>query len=357
MRFQIKVFMLVALCIPTISKALPRYAIFEGVSCSSCHTNPTGGGKRNDTGGQFFMRDLSLASTRHLAPKEASGRLTSFVAVGTDLRVHNTTAFSTPRTNTFTVPQASLYAEFNAGQHITGYLDQDFANTNRELFLMVHDNSPPRFYAKIGHMNLPYGLRLADDTSFIRSNFNMTYANQDIGVEIGAAPGPFEFLASVSNGVPGGPAVADENAAKAITSQINWIGEHGRIGTSFQFNRRSATRLLMGGLHGGFKWWRTVWLGEIDLQQNHSRTGGGNTIVLAGYSELNWLIIDGLYAKTIYDILDPDYRVANNLSHRLGFGVDLFPLPFSQVSLLYRFNIGSGAASDDAVMVEAHFFF
>lgn len=338
-----------------VANALPRYSVQEGVSCYSCHVNPSGSGKRNDTGGRFFSHDLSLEKTKHFVPEDIKSRVAKYFGFGFDLRVHNTTTFASPTTNVFTVPQGSLYAEVNAGQYIAGYVDYDVANTvNREMFVML-SHLPTDLYVKAGRINLPYGLRIDDDTSFIRSNFNMTFSNQDIGAEVGIMPGPFEIMAAVSNGVPGG--TGDENLAKAITSSVNFIQKKFRLGTSFHWNKRTATQLLFGGMHAGLQIWKFTWLGEMNLQQQHLLSGAGNTYVVAGYSELNWRVIEGLYVKTIYDVLDPDYSVADNLQHRIALGFDLYPIPDAQVSLLYRLNVGAGAANDDQILVKTHFFF
>lgn len=335
--------------------AVPRYAVEEGVGCVSCHTNMTGAGKRNDTGGAFFTEDLVLEFAKKLAPKDINGRLHKYFAVGTDIRLQNTTTFGSPKQNNFTLPQASLYVEFNPVKYLTGYVDYDLANTvNREAFALVHE-LPHGLYLKFGRINLPYGLRIDDDTSPIRTNFNMTFSNQDLGGEVGIAPGPFEFAAAISNGVPGG--VGDENLAKAVTTSATWIGEYGRVGASFQWNKRTTNRLLSAGMHGGLKLWKFTWLGEVDTQQIHSLTGAGNTWLVAGYSELNWKLLQGLYVKTVYDYLDPDLRAPDNLQHRLGLGFDLYPLPFSHVSLLYRINQGLGVLGDDQLLAQFHLFF
>lgn len=335
--------------------ALPRYAVYEGVRCSSCHVNMTGAGKRNDTGGAQFMDDLVMTFAKELIPEKVTGRLTKFAAVGADVRVQNATTFSDPATNNFSLPWAAVYAELNGGKHLTGYVDYDVANTTaREIFGLLYQ-LPHDLYVKAGRFFLPYGLRIDDDSSPIRTNFNMTYASHDIGGEVGISPGPFEFVVALSNGVPGG--IGDENLAKAVTSSMSWIGEKGRVGTSFQLNKRDTVRLLSGGVSGGFTIWKLAWLGEVDLQQNHARDGTGNTYVIAGYSELNWRIVDGVYAKGIYDYLDADYRTADNLQHRIGLGVDFYPVKFSQVSLLYRANVGAGAAGDDQIFARFHFYF
>lgn len=160
---------------------------------------------------------------------------------------------------------------------------------------------------------------------------------------------------AVSNGVPGG--VSDENLAKAITASANWVGEYGRFGLSGQWNKRTTTELFFGGVNGGFRVWNFIVLGEFDVQKAKSRTGARTINLLAGYGEFNWMVIDGLYIKAIYDFLDPDTSVSGDLQHRLGLGFDLYPLPYSQISILYRVNVAPGAAGDDQILAKVHFFF
>ncbi|MDO8520240.1 MAG: hypothetical protein Q7T11_08785 [Deltaproteobacteria bacterium] len=343
-----------------ISKAIaePRFSIEEGVGCNSCHTNLTGAGKRNDTGGAQHMHKLMLEAFRDLEDKklkDIGGRINQYVAFGADFRTRNRTELGNSPENSFTIPQGSLYVELNAGTHLTGYADYDLANTvSREIFLMVHE-LPGGLYFKGGKINLPYGLRIDDDSSAIRRDLSLTYASQDIGGEVGFFPGPFEVMLSVTNGVPGG--TGDENLAKAITSSVNYIADRGRIGVSFQWNKREANRLTAGGIHGGLRLGHFTWLGEADLQQIASRTGGGTATLIAGYGEMNYEIFEGLYARALYDYLDPDLSAPDNIAHRVSVGADLFPLPFSQISLFYRSNFGTGDLGPDEIVAQAHFFF
>lgn len=340
---------------PSPLLALPRYAVFEGAPCASCHVNKTGAGMRTEAGGQLFTEDLVMAFTEHLRPKDLRGRLTPFASIGADLRMQNLTTMSPQTTNSSTVPQGSLYLELNAGKYVEGYADFDLANTvSREIFLMVH-KLPLDLYIKVGRLNLPYGLRIDDGTSPIRNNFNVNFNSQDIGGEVGLEPEPFEIALAVTNGVPGG--TGDENEYKAITTSAAWVGERGRLGSSFQWNNRPGRRLTSFGGHGGLCVGRVAWLAEVDFQEIHSTTGGGDTWMIAGYSSVDFNIIQGLFVRTVYDYLDPNYRGADNLQHRVGFGFDLYPLPYSQVSLLYRVNVGAGAAGDDQLLAHFHFFF
>lgn len=338
--------------------AEPRFAIEEGVGCNSCHTNLTGAGKRNDTGGAQYMHKLMIEAFRDLEEKklkDIGGRINQYIAFGADFRTYNRTMLGSSPQNSFTLPQGSVYVELNAGPHLSGYADYDLANTSsREIFAMAHDFRAG-LYVKAGKINLPYGLRIDDDTSPIRSNLSLTYASQDLGAEIGLFPGPFEMALAVSNGVPGG--MGDENLAKAITSSLNWIGDRGRIGASFQWNKRTANQLTTGGLNGGFRLWRFAWLAEGDLQKIQSRIGAGTTYLLAGYGEMDFKITKGFYLRALYDYLDPNYHAGGDVAHRVSAGIDLFPLPFSQVSLLYRANYGPLPLGPDEIFGQVHFFF
>lgn len=340
---------------PRTTRALPRYAIFEGVRCSACHVDPTGAGMRNDTGGTEFMQELSLAATQSLVTKNVSGRLTNWVAVGTDIRAQHQTVVQTPRTNQFTLPQASLYLALQPIKHVTGYVDYDLANTtNRVGVAMLHE-LPLGLYVKAGRFFLPYGLRIDDDTSFIRTATNMTFASPDVGAELGVAPGPFEFAAAVSNGVPGG--FGDENRAKAVTATAHWVAAHGRLGASIHWNRRPAVELVQSAVHGGARLGPVAWLAELDWQRSRTTASGATTQLLAGFSEVNWRILQGLYAKAQYDFLDPDLHADNDRQHRIGIGLDVAPLPYLQCALWYRLNIGGGAASADQLLAKVHVFF
>ena len=300
----------------------------------------------------------SLQQTRRLIPEGLTNRVGPFAAVGADLKVLNTTTNGTPRKNSTGVPQGSLYLELDPLKYLSLYLDQDFANgVNREAFIFAHDESPATVYLKAGRMGLPYGLRIDDfdQTAPIRANLNMTFAQQDIGLEAGWMPGPFEIITAISNGAPGTP--ADENLSKASTSTVNWIGKNGRVGASFQWNRRLITELIQGGLHGGFKIQRLTWLGEVDLQKSSPVSGAATTTTLVGYSELAWRAVDGLYAITNYDYLDPNRNVTGDLTHRIGLGLDLYPIPLCHLSLLYRINTAPGAASNDQLFARFHAYF
>src|SRR5215510_8138518 len=77
------------------ARAEPYLVVREGAKCSDCHTNLTGGGKRTPFAqihSHDILHDLDLIPLPPGA-KGFNGQLMSFVSIGSDLRVRNTTTF------------------------------------------------------------------------------------------------------------------------------------------------------------------------------------------------------------------------------------------------------------------------
>jgi hypothetical protein len=74
---------------------------------------------------------------------------------------------------------------------------------SREIFGLVHE-LPYNLWVKFGRINLPYGLRVPDDSSFIRSNLGFTFGSQDLGIELGAEPGRSASPSPIRTAFPAG---------------------------------------------------------------------------------------------------------------------------------------------------------
>src|SRR5262249_59737498 len=86
----------------------------------------------------------------------------------------------------------TLYGDFNAaGGGVTA----------REVMAIVH--LPFSTFLKAGRFFPPFGLRVYEDASFIRTNTGFTFQNPDEGGEVGIIQGPFYLATSVTNGTPG----------------------------------------------------------------------------------------------------------------------------------------------------------
>ena len=141
----------------------PYFAVREGYKCSQCHTNITGGGKRNSFGLIYSQTTLphtivSVSSMQKLLGDAAdsdygtfvSAALADFVSVGGNLRVENRTVFEEgplETRNDFSVTEANVYLEANLlADFLTLYVDERLGPGgagNREIFGLLR---LPRFW-------------------------------------------------------------------------------------------------------------------------------------------------------------------------------------------------------------------
>ena len=194
---------LVTLGLSLPALAEPYLAIRSGQSCSGCHVNPSGGGKRNDAGVIYGQRVLPARAS----DDAWNGRVSPYLAFGGDLRFN---ASFTDRANqrdesAFDTERSGLYMEINALPNLTIYLDQQMAPTssNREAYLLWWTENRQR-YLKTGRLFLPYGLRLEDDSAYIRDVSGINFSAADNGVEVGLDNGRWVLQAALSNGSNGG---------------------------------------------------------------------------------------------------------------------------------------------------------
>lgn len=351
--FVVPIIFLAVFFYPRESSAVPYFAVFEGAKCSLCHVSMTGAGMRKEHGIGYYKK-LSLEATKDLYDDEFRGKLGKFFAVGGDLRFRHLADIQSPTAHSFGVPQGSFYVRAEPISRFTLYTDVDIANViNREAFGLIHE-LPYNLWIKFGRFNVPYGLRIPDDTSFIRNDLGFNFGGQDIGLEFGIEPGPFSFALAFTNGVPGGR--VDDNENKTLTSSAAWVTRYFRVGGSVQWSDQAVNRLITGGGHFGATYWNLALLGEFDVQSLRNKAAATDRTVLAGYGELDWRIIPGLVFKGTYDITDDDIA-GSGLHHRLGAGFEVYPLPNLEVSVTYRARIGTGALGQDQIFTQIHGFY
>ena len=161
-----------------------------------------------------------------------SGYLGDFLSVGGDFRFSNRTLIrgSDDVSTSLDVSEGNLYAsvEFLDGA-LVGYFDETVAPggaASREAYALIY--GPASLYLKAGRMKLPFGLRLQDDSAFIREITGFNYGVQDIGIELGWEPGPFSLSVATSNGTQGS---SDSNRDKQVSAIGSFVQRYWRIGT------------------------------------------------------------------------------------------------------------------------------
>lgn len=359
----------VAGLISTSPHAEPYIAIREGYKCSKCHVNMTGGGKRTEFGNIYTLTRLAGTYIKFNRPDQTNdddqetaepstssffnGRLNDFIAIGGDFR----TVFQftdTPNQDTeneFIINKSVIYLQVDLipGNALL-YWTAPGGVDAREIFALVRLSSN-YFYLKAGQFFLPYGLRIQDDTAFIRATTGFTYSTTDVGMELGIEPGPLTLNLALTNGTG---ASGDNNRDKRVTLRASVVGRYSRLGASYsdnkkQDNSRNTTYNIFGGLHFG----RFTLLGEADRISDED-TLGVQTEQLAALAELNFLLSRGVNFKLTYDFLDPNEDVNNDERERFSLVYEHFLMQYTQIRSGIRVN--KGIPQDDLQNAKEFFF-
>ncbi len=346
----------------------PYLAVRTGFRCAVCHTNRTGGGKRNDFGVVFAQTRLPMKVTG--LGKEGSfvaTRITDLLSLGADLRVNTSREFTGTNPKNPLISEGNIYVEARViPDRLTIYADQIVAPGSprtREIFVLL-SGLPAESYLKVGKFFLPYGLRLLDDGEFIRQTTGFNYTNSDQGIELGVEPGTLSLAVALTNGTQG---AAENNSSKQVSGLASLVFSRFRVGASASRNDAPAGRQDVVGAFGGFRLGRFAFLGEFDyifVDPPEQLPAGfpddpdlGDQF--AAFVEGDLLLARGLNVKVTYGFLDPDRGIGENARTRLRFGVEPFITQFLQVSIFYTLleDIPQATADRDKLTVELHGFF
>jgi hypothetical protein len=389
---------LILMALTTSAVALPRFAARTGYSCGVCHVNPTGAGPRTRFGANIYA---PLALPMELGEVEI-GAIPSLTfgndfsaSIGADLRllyayVEGLDPPERPALSSFFPMQTDLYITAELGEYVTVLLDRGM--TNFEAFGMLH--LPERkAWIKFGHFVMPYGLRLADHTTFVRRELGFSpravYYGLDTGIEVGARPGPFTFAVAVANGKPitgSAPVSFDMNHSKALYGRAGvrfgpaWLPL--RVGVSGATNssgrkvvaEEDGTRSLVRddridrtqfGLYATAALGRLTYLGEADgihteRFQTDEATLESSSEEVDGYvlfNELSFQIIQGLDLQLQFELNEPNIDDDLDPVRRLGAGFEAFPIPFFVTKFLYRHTLNGDREDIDEIAAIAHFYF
>lgn len=331
---------MVALILPQFLTAEPYISVREGLKCSVCHVNHTGGGKRTKMGAGIGAQDLPWKKVDLQAKKIPTywSLKEDLVSIGGDFRVLNQSTFlKDNNANTFQTDKANLYLQVRPiPDLLTFYLDESVAPggaQTREIVAMV-ENLPGYTWLKFGKFIQPYGIRLEDDKAFIREATGFNFNNPDIGAEVGFEPGPWSIEAAITNGTAG---ALDNNAGKQIVGNVAFVRDAFRVGVSGSFNPGAGGDKNSGAVWGGFRLQKAVFLGEADYI--HTETDPSLTRnQLVYHAEVDYLIHEGWNVKAAYEYYDPDKSIAENQRDRVVIGVEPFIAPFIQAAVFYTFN-------------------
>jgi len=338
--------------------AEPYLAIQKGMQCSSCHFNPAGGGKRTVYGNVFAQSEL--AARRLGDGKMWTGEVWSWLAVGGDLRASfvSTDAPNRSSTSDTDFDRGTFYLEATLIPNILSiYVDEQFSPDdfeNREAYLRLNSKDTKWFLAA-GEFYLPYGLRLQDDTAFVRQATGINFANTDRGAFGGYDAGIWSVVASITDGSGSGQDSADTQ----FSMVANYVQSTWRAGASFNDFDDDAGGRTMFGFFGGLKTGSIAWLAEIDSISDHAAPGVPIDS-LAAMLEANWTFLGRNNLKLSYDYLDPNTDLSEDHQVRYSVVWELSPIQFFQTRVGYRHYDGIpqvDAQNRETFFIELHGFF
>jgi hypothetical protein len=330
-----------ALCLASVSAhAEPYLAVQTGFKCGQCHVNPTGGGMRNAFGDVFAQTQMPATHVDTGADTWA-GAISRFLAVGGDLRAQAiyTEVPHTSSSDEFDLEQARVYFDATViPDRLSVYVDELAAPggaLNREAYV-TYWTADHQWYFKGGQMYLPYGLRLEDQTAFIRNAPGINMDNPDKGLEVGWEHGPWDAQLAVSNGTAGG---AEIDHGKQYSFNLAHVQSVWRVGVAANLNSAAAGDKTAFGLFGGLRTGPISWLGEADVIEDKSLPNDTGKM-WAGLLEANWLISRGHNLKVTAEFLDPNRNAANDAQTRWSLVYEYTPIQFVQIRAGVRYGDG-----------------
>ena len=349
------------IAVSTGAQAEPYLAVYKGMQCSACHSHPAGGGKRSLYGNAFAQ--VEMPATRIGAADAGiwTGDINQWIAIGGNLRAdyRYVETPNQPESSRFDVSRGTLYIEANlVPNRLMFYVDQQLApngSLNREAYVKVRDASG-NWHVAGGQFYLPYGLRLQDDSAFVRQATGINFTNPDRGLQVGYEKGAWSTILSVTNGTGGG---AELDTGKQVSWLATYVETRWRAGLSVNVNDTDGGDRQMQGLFFGLRTGPLAWLAEVDWISD-DEPSLPQTDAIAGLVETNWLFRQGHNLKLSYDYLDPNGDVDEDHRVRWSAVYEYTPMQFVQGRLGVRVYDGipqSDAQNRDEFFLELHGFF
>jgi hypothetical protein len=312
--------------------AEPYLGVRSGRDCSGCHVNPTGGGMRNTGGVNYGKKTLSrrLIETND-AVDEWAGEINKWLAIGGDFRgeFSYTDTPNQSSENEFGIVRGTIYLDVKLIPSLLSlYIDEQIAPgsaINREAYALFTPQEG-KFWVKAGQFFLPYGLRLEDDSAFIRQFTGINFNTPDKGVEVGLDIDSWLAALSITNGSGGG---AETDSGKQVSLLGSFVRSKWQIGASINFNDSDAGDRQMQNIFLGLKTGPIAWLAEVDLIQDEG-TPTGDRDSFVGLVEANWLATKGNNIKLTYEYFDPDNDISDNEQNRYSLIWEYMPIQYVQ---------------------------
>ncbi|MDM4765389.1 hypothetical protein [Pelomonas sp. SE-A7] len=311
-------------------RAEPYLAVQAGLKCVACHVNATGGGLRNALGNAFAQRSLP-ANTLPEDWYRWNGAVTDYLRLGGDYRGSQQRASMPGQASQRDsgTDQFRLYGELKLlSEHAALVLDESVAPgkaQRQEAYLRLATQGQA-WYLKAGQFYLPFGWRLQDSSSLVRSTSGINMSVPDKGVELGLERDQWSAQLSYTRG-PGNKGMG---SGHQLGAQLVHLQDWGRLGLAWASTAARAGDRRAIGVFAGANQGPVSYLVELDLVSDEGFPEGRRRM-LASLAEANWLITQGHNLKLTLESLDPDRRVAHDRKVRHSLVYEYTPIPYLQL--------------------------
>jgi hypothetical protein len=324
------IFLLLSFTLP--ANAEPYLAVKNNMLCSGCHVNPVGGGARNSYGAYYGTN--VLPQTAGSLTQFDSGNITEGLRIGANFRANytQTDIKKGEDTRTFETQSGQLYFILQPkDSRFSLYIDEQLAPggaINREAFIMTKLSASSSL--KVGKLMLPYGIRLEDDTAFIRQSTGFNFDNSDNGVEWDWQKDRTFISAAISNGSSG---LTNNDKGMSYLTRVEYLGNNWRAGASGVLNDAELGARYQANIFGGFNWLGFTFLVEMDhiKDKSISHIAGKYEEQRISFVEVNREITKGLNVKVTTEYLDPETNVDENERVRHSLLMEYTPFANMQI--------------------------
>jgi hypothetical protein len=344
------------------TKAEPYLALKNNLKCIACHINPSGGGLRNDFGKIYGYNILPARVSRFDSGKFL--KLNPLITLGADARFNANFQENDKKNDnsskSFDVTSAQVYLNIevpNSG--LSFYLDQQVAPgsaINREAYVqyLFEQNS----FVKAGKLFLAYGLRIEDDSAFIRQATGMNFDNSDNGIEYSLNYDSTTVNFYVANGTS---QTSNDDDRFLYGARVEHLFDDFRLGVSAVLND-SEQQTQMFNLYGGKQWRDVTFLAEVDYITLEATNNLSYQYIkqLVGLVEINYQWQAGWNFKLTAEYFDPDKNVGENEQARYSFVAEYTPLSNIQLRFGMRVNDDIPQKPDknyQQLFIQSHFYF
>jgi hypothetical protein len=226
---------------------------------------------------------------------------------------------------------------------------------SREHYVIFRPEKTP-YYVRGGRFFPPYGLRLADHTTYIRRHLGFDLEEEPYGVSAGAVDEGWEAHATGYVKDPlhaGGPGELGAAALGELRVGIAALGLSGRAGFT------AVGRRLEAGPYG--KVWledlKLLMMAEVDgVHQRFSGVPGApSRVQLATYLGPVWIPLRGLSVGAAYQAFVEDASVAGTARQAVDVWASWLPISHVEVMLSARTQ-GIGTTRAWNAMLQLHYF-